>query len=61
VDDLAWDWADASGIPVIIQNLPPGHHRVLVELADANHHPLTTVRRILGSKRRPTIAVDTSG
>jgi hypothetical protein len=40
VDDLPWDWADASGIPVIIQNLPPGPHRVLVELADANHHIL---------------------
>ena len=40
VDDLPWDWADASGVPVIIQNLPPGAHRVLVELADANHHIL---------------------
>jgi len=40
VDDLPWDWADASGVPVIIQNLPPGPHRVLVELADANHHIL---------------------
>src|SRR6516162_4613327 len=35
-----WDWADASGVPVIIQNLPPGHQWVLVELADANHHIL---------------------
>jgi hypothetical protein len=40
VDDLSWDWADASGVPVIIQNFPPGPHRVLVELADANHHIL---------------------
>ena len=40
VDELPWDWADASGAPVIIQNLPPGPHRVLVELADANHHIL---------------------
>ena len=40
VDDLPWDWADASGVPVIIQNLPPGPHRVLIELADANHHIL---------------------
>jgi len=40
VDDLPWDWADASGVPIIIQNLPPGPHRVLVELADANHHIL---------------------
>jgi len=40
VDDLPWVWADASGVPVIIQNLLPGPHRVLVELADANHHIL---------------------
>ena len=40
VDDLPWVWADASGVPVIIQNLPPGPHRVLVELADADHQIL---------------------
>jgi hypothetical protein len=40
VDDLPWVWADASGVPIIIQNLPPGPHRVLAELADANHHIL---------------------
>lgn len=40
VDDLPWDWADASGVPVIIQNLPPGPHRVMLELNDANHHAL---------------------
>jgi hypothetical protein len=40
VDDLRWDWMDASGVPVIIQNLPPGPHRVTLELNDANHHAL---------------------
>jgi hypothetical protein len=40
VDNLPWDWADASGVPVIIQNLPPGPHRVMLELNDANHHAL---------------------
>jgi hypothetical protein len=40
IDDMPWDWADASGVPIIIQNLPPGPHRVLVELANANHHIL---------------------
>lgn len=40
LDDLPWDWADASGVPVIIQNLPPGPHRVTLELNDANHHAL---------------------
>ena len=37
LDNLPWDWAAASGVPVIIQNLPAGPHRVLIELADANH------------------------
>ena len=37
VDDAAWHWADASGGPLILQGLPPGPHRVLIELADANH------------------------
>jgi hypothetical protein len=40
VDDLPWHWADASGDPLIIQNLPPGPHRVLAELVDANHRAL---------------------
>jgi len=40
VDDMPWHWADASGVPLIIQGLPPGPHRLLVELADANHHIL---------------------
>ena len=40
VDDLRWDWMDASGVPVIVQNLPPGPHRVTLELNDANHHAL---------------------
>jgi hypothetical protein len=40
VDELPWDWADASGVPVIIQNLPPGPHQVILELNDANHHAL---------------------
>jgi hypothetical protein len=40
VDDLPFHWADASGVPVIIQNLPPGSHRVTLELNDANHRAL---------------------
>ena len=37
VDDAAWHWADASDEPLIIQSLPPGPHKVLIELVDANH------------------------
>lgn len=40
VDDAPWVWADASGNPIILQHLPPGPHKVVIELNDANHHPL---------------------
>ena len=37
VDDAPWHWVDASGEPLIIQGLPPGPHKVLVQLADPTH------------------------
>ncbi len=37
LDDAPWHWVDASGEPIIIQYLPPGPHKLLVELANANH------------------------
>jgi uncharacterized protein DUF6130 len=40
VDDAPWHWADASGTPVILQSLPSGSHKVLIELVDANHQPI---------------------
>ena len=40
VDDAAWRWADASGNPIILMGLPPGPHKVLIELEDANHNTL---------------------
>jgi hypothetical protein len=40
VDDAAWHWADASGVPIILRGLSPGQHKVLLELADANHQIL---------------------
>jgi hypothetical protein len=33
-------WADASGNPIILMGLPPGPHKVSIELEDANHHTL---------------------
>lgn len=39
VDDAPWHWADASGEPLIIQNLPAGPHKVRIDLVDANHTP----------------------
>jgi hypothetical protein len=40
LDDLPWVWADASGTPIILQGLPPGRHKVRLDLVDANHHQL---------------------
>jgi hypothetical protein len=40
VDDASWVWADASRNPIILMGLPPGQHKVLIELEDANHHTL---------------------
>jgi hypothetical protein len=40
VDGGPWRWADASGEPLIINCLPPGPHKVLIELVNANHQPL---------------------
>ena len=38
VDDLPWLWADASNVNTIdLAGMPPGAHKVLVELVDANH------------------------
>jgi len=38
VDDLPWRWADASDNNTVdIAGLPPGPHKVLVELVNPNH------------------------
>jgi hypothetical protein len=39
VDDLSWWWADASDSNTVdIANLPPGAHKVTIQLVDANHN-----------------------
>jgi hypothetical protein len=40
VDDAPWRWADASGEPLIINGLPAGPHKILIELVNANHQTL---------------------
>src|SRR5262249_39857962 len=40
LDDAAWHWAHTSNDPVIVAVLPPGPHKILFELADANHNVL---------------------
>jgi hypothetical protein len=38
VDDLPWLWADSSDLGTVdIAGLPPGDHKVLIELVDTNH------------------------
>jgi hypothetical protein len=38
VDDLPWWWADPSNTNTIdIAGLPPGEHKVKIQLVDANH------------------------
>ena len=55
VDDASWVWADASGNPIILMGLPPGPHKVLLELKDANHNPLDkgTVTFVVPEKSAP--------
>jgi hypothetical protein len=39
VDDLPWWWADASDNNTVdLANLPPGPHKVTIQLVDANHN-----------------------
>ena len=39
VDDLPWWWADASDNNTVdIANLPPGQHKVRIQLVDSNHN-----------------------
>jgi hypothetical protein len=42
LDDAPWHWAHTSNDPVIVAPLPPGPHKILLELADANHNVLTS-------------------
>lgn len=38
VDDLPWLWADASDLNTVdIAGMPPGPHKVKIDLVDANH------------------------
>jgi len=39
LDDLPWGWVEASDNNTIsVAGLPPGQHRMLVELVNADHH-----------------------
>jgi hypothetical protein len=40
LDDNPWLWMDATEDPVILNGLPPGPHKVLIQLETANHQLL---------------------
>jgi Family of unknown function (DUF6130) len=42
LDDAPWHWAHTSNDPVIVAPLPPGPHKILIELADADHQVLAS-------------------
>jgi len=42
IDGAPWHWVQASDEPVVVQGLSQGPHRVLLELADANHTVVDT-------------------
>lgn len=42
VDDAPWHFVDASGETIILVGLPPGPHKVLIQLADPSHRVITS-------------------
>ena len=42
VDDAPWHWADASGETLVVVGMPPGPHKILIELADPTHKVITS-------------------
>ena len=42
VDDAPWHWADASGETVVVVGMPPGPHKILIELADPTHRVIAS-------------------
>jgi len=54
VDEAPWHWADASGLPVILRGMPPGPHKVTIELVDANHQSVDkgTVAFVVPDKKQ---------
>lgn len=55
VDDLPWRWADTSNEPLIINGLPAGAHRILIELVDPTHKTIDqkTVSFIIAAHPQP--------
>lgn len=48
VDDLPWWWADASDNNTVdVAGLPPGRHKVTIQLVDANHEIVPGQTKVL--------------
>jgi hypothetical protein len=42
LNDLPWHWADFGGTnTIVVAPLPPGQHKLLVEVADPEHRVIT--------------------
>jgi hypothetical protein len=47
VDDQSWPIVDTSGETVVLVGLPPGPHKVRLELADPTHKPIAGASKLL--------------
>ena len=48
VDDLPWWWADASDNNTVdVAGLPPGKHKVTIQLVNANHEVIEDQTKVL--------------
>ena len=47
VDDQGWPTVDTSGETVVLVGLPPGPHKVRLELADATHKPVPGASQVV--------------
>ena len=47
VDDQSWPIVDTSGETVVLVGLPPGPHKVRLELADTIHRPIPGCSKVM--------------
>jgi hypothetical protein len=47
VDNQTWPTVDTSGETVVLVGLPPGPHKVRLELADATHKPVPGASKVV--------------
>ena len=47
VDDQSWPTVDTSGETIVLVGLPPGPHKVRLQLADATHTPIAGASEVV--------------